>query len=82
MEIAVFDTHAYEREALSAANVRYRHQLTFLEPRLARETASLAVGFRAVCSFVNGCRGAGDAARWRNATDRASVGWLQPCRSG
>ncbi|MBM4194963.1 MAG: hypothetical protein FJ202_11375 [Gemmatimonadetes bacterium] len=53
MEIAVFDTHAYEREALSAANVRHRHRLTFLEPRLTQETAALAVGFRAVCSFVN-----------------------------
>jgi D-lactate dehydrogenase len=53
MKLAVFDTHAYDHEALAAANGRYGHELTFLEPRLTRHTASLAAGFPAVCSFVN-----------------------------
>ncbi len=53
MKLAVFDTHTYDREALAAANVRFAHDLTFFEPRLTRQTASLAAGFPAVCSFVN-----------------------------
>ena len=53
MKLAVFDTHAYDRQALDAANQRFGHELTYLEPRLTRETAALASGFPAVCSFVN-----------------------------
>ena len=53
MKLAVFDTHPYDREALTVANGRYAHEVTYLEPRLTRETASLAAGFPAVCSFVN-----------------------------
>ncbi|HSK08608.1 MAG TPA: NAD(P)-dependent oxidoreductase, partial [Vicinamibacterales bacterium] len=53
MKLAVFDTHAYDREALGRANLRHGHELTFLEPRLTASTASLASGFPAVCSFVN-----------------------------
>jgi D-lactate dehydrogenase len=53
MRIAVFDTHRYDRDALEATNRRFGHELAFLEPRLTRETAPLAEGFPAVCSFVN-----------------------------
>jgi D-lactate dehydrogenase len=53
MRIAVFDTHAYDRAALDAANESAGHALTYLEPRLTVRTAPLAVGFPAVCSFVN-----------------------------
>lgn len=53
MKIAVFDTHTYDRLALSAANESIGHALTFLEPRLSAETARLASGYPAVCSFVN-----------------------------
>ncbi|HEY0876239.1 MAG TPA: 2-hydroxyacid dehydrogenase [Vicinamibacterales bacterium] len=53
MRIAVFDTHTYDRAALEAANAKYGHELTFFEPRLTAETAQLAAGFSAVCSFVN-----------------------------
>ncbi|MCK6527192.1 2-hydroxyacid dehydrogenase [Myxococcota bacterium] len=53
MEIAVFDTHRFDREALERANVRYGHRLEFLEPRLTSATAALAQGSGAVCSFVN-----------------------------
>ncbi len=53
MRVAVFDTHRFDQEALTAANARYGHALRFLEPRLTTETAALAAGFEAVCSFVN-----------------------------
>ncbi|MFP2924014.1 2-hydroxyacid dehydrogenase [Pyxidicoccus sp. 3LG] len=53
MRLAVFDTHRYDREALEKANARFGHALTFFEPRLTLQTAPLAEGFPAVCSFVN-----------------------------
>ncbi|MFN3649421.1 MAG: 2-hydroxyacid dehydrogenase [Armatimonadota bacterium] len=59
MRIAVFSPKPYDREFLSAANAPHGHQLTFLEPRLTRETAPLAQGFPAVCVFVNDCVDAG-----------------------
>ena len=49
----MFDTHHYERDAFEAANEQVGHTLTFLEPRLTRETAALASGHEVVCSFVN-----------------------------
>lgn len=53
MKVAVFDTHRFERPAFEAANVRFQHELTFLEPRLTAQTVALAAGHRAVCAFVN-----------------------------
>ncbi len=53
MRLAVFDTHRFDREALEASNARYGHTLVFFEPRLTAQTARLAQGFPAVCSFVN-----------------------------
>jgi D-lactate dehydrogenase len=53
MKVAVFDTHRFDREALERANAEFGHELHFFEPRLTRETAVLASGFEAVCSFVN-----------------------------
>jgi D-lactate dehydrogenase len=53
MKLAFFDTHRFERETFEEANARFAHELTFFEPRLTRHTAPLAVGFEAVCSFVN-----------------------------
>lgn len=55
MNVAVFDTHRYDREALSQANVTHRHELVFLETRLTAQTAPLADGFPVICSFVNDC---------------------------
>ncbi len=52
MRVAVFSTKSYDRQFLQAANGG-RHHLTFLEPRLTRETQSLATGHDAVCLFVN-----------------------------
>ncbi len=53
MRLAVFDSHRYDREALELANARFGHTLVFFEPRLTLQTAQLAQGFEAVCSFVN-----------------------------
>ncbi|HSN97916.1 MAG TPA: 2-hydroxyacid dehydrogenase [Candidatus Nanopelagicales bacterium] len=53
MRIGVFDTHQYDREALNEANRGRGHELVYFEPRLTRDTAALAVGFGAICSFVN-----------------------------
>jgi D-lactate dehydrogenase len=53
MRIAVFDTRRHDREALLHASSADPHELTFFEPRLTEQTASLASGFDAVCSFVN-----------------------------
>ncbi|AGC49049.1 D-3-phosphoglycerate dehydrogenase [Myxococcus stipitatus DSM 14675] len=53
MRLAVFDTHRYDRGALEEANAEFGHALSFLEPRLTLQTARLAEGFHAVCSFVN-----------------------------
>lgn len=51
MRVAIFNTKTYDRQFLEAANEQ--HTLTFLEPRLTRETVSLAAGHDAVCLFVN-----------------------------
>lgn len=55
MRIAVFDTHAYDENALTAANAAGEHVLEFFEERLHDKTVELAAGFDAVCPFVN-CR--------------------------
>ena len=53
MKTAVFSTKNYDRQFLQPAAEKAGHELTFLEPRLTRETAVLAKGFPAICSFVN-----------------------------
>jgi D-lactate dehydrogenase len=53
MKIAMFDTHRYDRDSFEAANVKLGHRISFLEPRLTSETASLARDHEAVCPFVN-----------------------------
>lgn len=53
MRVAVFDTHRHDRASFDDANARHGHTLTYLEPRLTAQTASLAFGFDVVCSFVN-----------------------------
>ena len=53
MNVAVFSTKPYDRTSLASANRDHGHHLTFLEPRLAPETAMLAGGYPAVCPFVN-----------------------------
>ena len=53
MRIAVFDARRHDRAALEEANGAHAHELTFFEPRLTPQTASLAKGFDVACSFVN-----------------------------
>ncbi|MGE0158670.1 MAG: 2-hydroxyacid dehydrogenase [Gemmatimonadales bacterium] len=53
MRIAMFDTHRYERESFERANAPFGHAITYFEARLGRDTAALAQGHEAVCSFVN-----------------------------
>jgi D-lactate dehydrogenase len=53
MRVVVFDTHRYDQMALESANAAFGHTLHFIESRLVEDTAMLAAGFPAVCSFVN-----------------------------
>ena len=53
MKTAVFSTKNYDRQFLQPAAEKAGHALTFLELRLTRETAVLAQGYPAICSFVN-----------------------------
>jgi D-lactate dehydrogenase len=53
MKIAVFSAKPYDRQFLDAANERHGHELTYLEARLARETALLGAGHPTICAFVN-----------------------------
>ena len=52
MKIAVFSVKPYDREFLQKENGT-QHELHFFEPHLADETVPLALGFEAVCVFVN-----------------------------
>jgi D-lactate dehydrogenase len=52
MNVAVFSTKSYDREFFQAVSGN-GHAFTFLEPRLAPETVSLANGHEAVCVFVH-----------------------------
>jgi D-lactate dehydrogenase len=53
MRIAIFDTHAFERPALEAANQAFGHQLEYIDIRLTLRTAPLAAGFPAIAAFAN-----------------------------
>jgi len=53
MRTAIFSTHAYDREALEAANCAGSHVFEFLECGLDERTAVSAKGAPAVCAFVN-----------------------------
>ncbi|HYU42825.1 MAG TPA: hypothetical protein VEQ84_11815 [Vicinamibacteria bacterium] len=53
MRVAVFSSKPYDVTFLTAANRVRGHDLLFLEPRLAKETAALASGLPAICAFVN-----------------------------
>lgn len=53
MKVAVFSTKPYDREYLEKFNTDFCHELTFFETALVPATADLAIGFDAVCVFVN-----------------------------
>ena len=53
MKIAFFSAKPYDQASFETANAAYQHELTFFEPRLMPNTATLASGFPAVCVFIN-----------------------------
>lgn len=53
MKIRFFNAHRYERDAFDQANIHFRHDIQYVEPRLTEQTASLAAGAEVVCSFVS-----------------------------
>ena len=53
MNVAVFDTHRFERNYFEKANEPFSHALTFFDARLTNQTAKLAFGYSCVCCFVN-----------------------------
>ncbi|GFZ93834.1 2-hydroxyacid dehydrogenase [Nesterenkonia alkaliphila] len=53
MRVAVYSVKSYDEQFLAAANSSGAHEFVFLEPRLTEETALLAQGSDAVCTFVN-----------------------------
>jgi D-lactate dehydrogenase len=53
MKTAVFSTKPYDERFLTAANAGPAHDIVFFEDRLTLKSAPLAVGYPAVCVFVN-----------------------------
>ena len=53
MKVAVFGSKSYDRKYFSEENEGFNHELIFLDPHLNSLTARLAIGFDAVCAFVN-----------------------------
>ncbi len=53
MKIAVFATKSYDRMFFERENQAYHFELEFFQAGLDSVTASLAIGFDAVCVFVN-----------------------------
>jgi D-lactate dehydrogenase len=52
LRVAVFDTKSFTRETFTAQN-RQQYALTFFEHRLNEDTVNSAMGFPAICIFVN-----------------------------
>ena len=67
MKIAFYDTHPFERLAFDAANMKNKHEITYIEFRLTEESALLSKGFRCICAFAN---------------DRLNASTLQILKSG
>jgi D-lactate dehydrogenase len=53
MRVAIFSTHAFDREFFDAANLNRRHDIHYVEARLTSLTSALARDFPVVCAFVN-----------------------------
>ena len=53
MKIAFFDTKPYFRDYFEPLAKKYGYEITFFDERLTPETARLAEGHDATCSFVN-----------------------------
>jgi len=53
VKVAFFNTKPYEQNSFEAQLKNSNHKFTFFEAKLDKETAKLAEGHDAVCSFVN-----------------------------
>jgi D-lactate dehydrogenase len=53
MKVAFFSSKSYDRQSFEAVNANYRHELTFFDVQLNRDSAVLAAEFPVVCMFVN-----------------------------
>lgn len=53
MKIAFFSTKSYDREFFDADPLSKKHQITYFEFQLNKETASFTKDFDAICVFVN-----------------------------
>lgn len=53
MKVAVFSAKSYDREYFDKFNSNSKHQLTYFDASLHSDTTNLALGFEAVCVFVN-----------------------------
>ena len=53
MQVAFFSAHSYDKEYFEKFNDKEDHRITYFEAPLNRDTANLARGFNAVCTFVN-----------------------------
>ena len=53
MKIAVFSTKPHDRKFLDKFNMDNKHELIYFEAPLNADTTNLALGFEAVCIFVN-----------------------------
>lgn len=53
MKVAAFSAKSYDKEYFDRVNKNFKHQITYFEAGLSKDTASLAKGFDAVCVFVN-----------------------------
>ena len=53
MNVAVFDSHHFERPLFEEMAMAHSQELAFFEYRLTEETVALANGFDAICAFAN-----------------------------
>ncbi len=53
MKIAFFDTKSYDKQSFEKYARDYGFDIKYFETKLNEDTADLAVGFDAVCAFVN-----------------------------
>ena len=53
MKIAFFDTKTYWKDSFAPVAEKFGYEVTFFNERLTAETAHLAAGHDATCSFVN-----------------------------
>lgn len=53
VKILFYDTKPYDKELFDEYNKEYGFEIKYLESKLNNETAPLAVGYDAVCIFVN-----------------------------